>query len=99
MLAELHVLYPIQCGLTPLHFAAEEGHTTCVEHLISTPGIDVNIKYEVEWVSYCIEHTHIHTHPLLTISTLSWVQLSHSNCFAFILMVQLCAPLWLQVFP
>ena len=44
MLTEL--LYPIQ---TLLHIAAREGHTTCVEHLLSTPGIDVNIK---DWVSW-----------------------------------------------
>ena len=47
MLTEL--LYPLQDGCTPLHFAAMGGHTTCVEHLLSTPGIDVNIK---DWVSY-----------------------------------------------
>ena len=34
---------------TPLHFAAMGGHTTCVEHLLSTPGIDVNIKGWVSW--------------------------------------------------
>ena len=42
MLAEL--LYPLQWGAIPLHYAAKEGHTTCVERLLSTPGIDVNIK-------------------------------------------------------
>ena len=42
MLTEL--LYPLQDGDTPLHLAAREGHTTCVERLLSTPGIDVNIK-------------------------------------------------------
>ena len=47
MLAEL--LYPLQDGCTPLHYAAKEGHTTCVEHLLSTPGIDVNIKDRVSW--------------------------------------------------
>ena len=41
------VLYPLQYGFTPLHYAARGGHTTCVEHLLSTPGIDVNIKSEV----------------------------------------------------
>ena len=44
-LAEL--LYPLQDGHTPLHLAARGGHTTCVEHLLSTPGIDVNIKDRV----------------------------------------------------
>ena len=41
--------YPLQYGGTPLSYAAEGGHTTCVEHLLSTPGIDVNIKSEVSW--------------------------------------------------
>ena len=36
--------YPLQDGNTPLHLAASGGHTTCVEHLLSTPGIDVKIK-------------------------------------------------------
>ena len=47
MLTEL--LYPLQYGHTPLHLAAEGGHLTCVEHLLSTPGIDVNIKDRVSW--------------------------------------------------
>ena len=47
MLTEL--LYPLQDGNTPLHLAAREGHTTCTEHLLSTPGIDVNIKNRVSW--------------------------------------------------
>ena len=42
MLTEL--LYPPQHGDTPLHLAAREGDTTCVEHLLSTPGINVNNK-------------------------------------------------------
>ena len=45
MLSEL--LYPLQHGDTPLHFAAKGGHTTCVEHLLSSPGIDVNNKDDV----------------------------------------------------
>ena len=48
MLTEL-LLYPLQHGNTPLHFAAMGGHTTCVERLLSTPGIDVNIENEVSW--------------------------------------------------
>ena len=43
------LLYPLQCGHTPLHLAARRGHTTCVKRLFSTPGIDVNIKDEVNW--------------------------------------------------
>ena len=43
-------MYPLQWdGSTPLHFAAIEGHTTCVEHFLSTPGIDVNIQNMVSW--------------------------------------------------
>ena len=40
---------PLQGGETPLHHAAKEVHTTCVEHLLSTPGIDVNIFDSVSW--------------------------------------------------
>ena len=47
MLTDL--IYPLQVHNTPLHLAAEEGHTTCVEHLLSTPGIDVNFKDRVSW--------------------------------------------------
>ena len=48
MLTEL--LYPLQGGDTPLHFALKGGHTACVEHLLSTPGIDVNIQNSgVSW--------------------------------------------------
>ena len=47
MLTEL--LYPLQFGNTPLHLAAEGGHTTCMEHLLSTHGINVKIKTEVSW--------------------------------------------------
>ena len=43
------LLYPLQGGHAPLHLAAWGGHTTCVEHLLSTPGIDVNIKDRVSW--------------------------------------------------
>ena len=47
MLTEL--LYPLQYGYTPLHYAAMGGRTTCVKHLLSTQGIDVNIKDKVSW--------------------------------------------------
>ena len=40
---------PLQGGNTPLHLAAKGGRTTCVEHLLSTPGIDVNIKNKASW--------------------------------------------------
>ena len=43
------LLYPLQFGHTPLYYAAMGGHTTIVEHLLSTPGIDVNIQEEVSW--------------------------------------------------
>ena len=42
MLNEL--LYPLQYGGDiPLHLAVKRGHSSIVEHLLSTPGIDVNI--------------------------------------------------------
>ena len=47
MLAEL--LYPLQDGSTPLLHAAGGGHTTCVERLLSTPGIGVNIQNQVSY--------------------------------------------------
>ena len=48
MLTEL--FYSLQYdGDTPLHLAAEGGHTTCMEHLLSTPDIDVNITNRVSW--------------------------------------------------
>ena len=47
MLTEL--LYPLQVGNTPLRWAAAGGHIACVEHLLSTPGIDVNFKDRVSW--------------------------------------------------
>ena len=50
MLTEL--LYPFQNSYTLLHLAAKRGHTTCVERLVSTPGIDANIK---DMVSQLIE--------------------------------------------
>ena len=37
----------LQDGYTPLHLAAKIGHTTCVNYLLSTPGIDVNIGNKV----------------------------------------------------
>ena len=43
MLAELLQ----DAGNTALHLAAKEGHTACVDHLLSTPGIDVNIQDNV----------------------------------------------------
>ena len=42
-------LYPLQDGNTPLHLATRGDHTSCVEYLLSTPGIDVNIKDGVSW--------------------------------------------------
>ena len=47
MLTEL--LYPLQYGYTPLHLAAQGGHTTCVDFLHSTPGINANVQDEVNW--------------------------------------------------
>ena len=45
MLTEL--LYPLQDCYAPLHCAAKGGHSTIVEHLLSTPGIDVNTRVGV----------------------------------------------------
>ena len=49
----LHVhvitLYSLQGGYTPLHLTTMKGHATCVEHLLSTPGIEVNIRGWVSW--------------------------------------------------
>ena len=48
------LLYQLQNGDTPLHLAARGGHTTCVEHLLSTSGIDVNSTNEVSHsIGYC----------------------------------------------
>ena len=60
ILPELHVLYPfdllypLQNGDTPFDLAAKRGYSTwkCLERLLSTPGIHVNIKGDV---SLCIE--------------------------------------------
>ena len=52
ILAEL--LYPLQNWYTPLHLAAQGGHTTCEDRLLSTPGIGVNIKNNVSR-SKCVE--------------------------------------------
>ena len=43
------LLYTLQQSDSTLHLAAREGHTIFVELLLSTPGIDVNIKDEVSW--------------------------------------------------
>ena len=53
MLTEL--LYPLQHGNTPLHFAVDGCDTAyvIVEYLLSTPGIDVNVK---DWVSWFTEY-------------------------------------------
>ena len=47
MLTEL--LYPFQDGGTPLHLVAIGGHTACMKHLLSTPGINLNIMDKVSW--------------------------------------------------
>ena len=47
-------LYPLQDGETLLHLALREGHTACVEHLLSMPGIDVNVKDMVNWLYKCL---------------------------------------------
>ena len=47
MLIEL--MYPLQGGHNSLHLAAMGGHTTCVERILTTCGIDVIIKGDVSW--------------------------------------------------
>ena len=50
MLAELHCIVSTPgwlYSITPCYNTC----TTCVEHLLSTPGIDVNIKEKVSWYS------------------------------------------------
>ena len=50
MLITIYLLYPLQKdAIVQLHDAASEGHTGCLEHVLSTPGIDVNIKNKVSW--------------------------------------------------
>ena len=44
----LHLWYPLQYGVTQL--AARRGRTACVERLLFTPCIDVNIKNSVSFV-------------------------------------------------
>ena len=57
MLTEL--LYPFQDGDTPLHLATLGGHASCVEHLLSKPGIDVNFKGMVSWLYKCL-HVYVY---------------------------------------
>ena len=49
------VFYPLQIGETalrltpgdtPLRYAARRGFTTCIEHLLSTPGFDVDNAFK-----------------------------------------------------
>ena len=54
MLTEL--LYPLQGGYIPLHLSVMGGHTACVERLLTTPGIDVNIKDWVSWSTIKIRY-------------------------------------------
>ena len=40
---------PFQNGDTPLHLAARGGHTNCMESLLTTADINVNIQDMVSW--------------------------------------------------
>ena len=42
----MYCTHAFQDGSTPLHLAAKSGHTTCVEHLLSIPGIDVDTVFQ-----------------------------------------------------
>ena len=42
-----YMYYILQNGDTPLHIAVKNDHTTCSEHLLSTPDIDMNIMNKV----------------------------------------------------
>ena len=45
MYTAVHLTYPLQGGdARLLHLAARRGHTSCVERLLTTSGIDVNIR-------------------------------------------------------
>ena len=50
---------PLQYDYTPLHLAARGGHTACVDHFLSTPGIDVNIKDKVRCSVINSANTHL----------------------------------------
>ena len=64
MLSEL--LYPLQGGFTPLHYAARGGYTTFVEQILSTPGVDVekiqSMNDEVIMICTCMV---LNTHSIL----------------------------------
>ena len=45
---------PFQNGDTPLHLAARGGHTNCMESLLTTADINVNIQDMVSCPLYCI---------------------------------------------
>ena len=49
----IELMYPLQNGDTPLLLAARGVHPMCVEHLLSTPGIDVNVKDKASYGSGC----------------------------------------------
>ena len=73
MLSE--IFYASQKDNTALHHAARGGHTTCVEHLLSTPGIDVNIKNEVS--SRSIDLFYLYTSELLNCGDVQVVVREH----------------------
>ena len=64
-------LYLLQNGNTPLHYAIFGGPIDCLERLLSTPGIDVNIiKNMVSWCKKKLtivpwEHIHVYVHYVL----------------------------------
>ena len=68
------MLTELQLSYTPLHLAARADLTTCVERLLSIPGIDVNIKDEVSWcnefyfiLEYCMSFRNMYMYVLIKI--------------------------------
>ena len=43
----VYLLFPLQDDNTPLRYAVMGGYAACVERLLSTPGIEVNINDRV----------------------------------------------------
>ena len=71
---------PLQHHNTPLHFAALEGHTTCVDHLIFTPGICVNMKNGVSRCMLLEYDLMIHVHVVCSHKAALNTQAAQKSC-------------------